>query len=56
MLLVSRTYRKTVVLDYIKEYITPIYAMRVIDHRIEITDHDIEITDHNIEMQQAKAQ
>jgi hypothetical protein len=54
MLLVSRTCRKTVVLDYIKEYITP--AMRVIDNNIEITDHDIEITDHNIEMQQAKAQ
>jgi hypothetical protein len=54
MLLVSRTCRKTVVLDYIKEYISH-YAMRVIDHNIEITDHDIEITDHNIEMQQAKA-
>jgi hypothetical protein len=39
-----------------KEYITLIYAMRVIDHNIEITDHDIEITDHNIEMQQAKSQ
>jgi hypothetical protein len=44
MLLVSRTCRKTVGL-----YQGIHYAMRVIDHNIEITDH-------NIEMQQAKAQ
>ena len=41
MLLVSRTCRKTVGL-----YQGIHYAMRVIDHNIEITDH-------NIEMQQA---